>query len=106
MSAPASSAAPSGLPPAVSSAAPSPPADGAAAPVDAAGAPPLPLVLNGQPDACAAGETVADLLGRLGLRRDGVAVALNGEVLPRSAWPARALRAGDRVELIHAVGGG
>lgn len=92
------------MPSAVSSAAPSPPADGA--PVEAAGAPPLPLVLNGQPDACAAGETVADLLGRLGLRRDGVAVALNGEVLPRSAWPARALRAGDRVELIHAVGGG
>ena len=64
------------------------------------------LLLNGRPDTCAAGETVADLLGRLGLRRDGVAVALNGEVLPRSAWPERALRAGDRVELIHAVGGG
>lgn len=82
------------------------PTSGQGAPVDAGGAAPLPLVLNGQPDTCAAGETVADLLGRLGLRRDGVAVALNGEVLPRSTWPARALRAGDRVELIHAVGGG
>ena len=68
--------------------------------------PALPLLLNGRPDTCAEGETVADLLGRLGLRRDGVAVALNGEVLPRSVWPDRALRAGDRVELIHAVGGG
>ncbi len=82
------------------------PAPAPAPSTSATAAPPLPLRINGQPDACAAGETVADLLERLGLRRDGVAVALNGEVLPRSAWPSRALCAGDRVELIHAVGGG
>lgn len=67
---------------------------------------PLPLTLNGQPATAPAGERVAALLERLGLRRDGVAVAINGEVVPRSAWEARPLRAGDRVEVIQAVGGG
>ena len=90
----------------MSAPAPSAPPAPSASPAAPATGPALHLLLNGRPDACAEGETVADLLGRLGLRRDGVAVALNGEVLPRSAWPDRALRAGDRVELIHAVGGG
>jgi sulfur carrier protein len=36
----------------------------------------------------------------------GVAVAVNGEVVPRQEWSARALTAGDRVELVRAVQGG
>jgi len=36
----------------------------------------------------------------------GIAVAVNGEVVPRSRWPEVALRAGDRVEVLRAVGGG
>lgn len=36
----------------------------------------------------------------------GVAVAVNGEVIPRSAWAARVLLPGDRVELLTAVQGG
>jgi sulfur carrier protein len=36
----------------------------------------------------------------------GLAVAINGEVVPRQEWSARALTAGDRVELVRAVQGG
>jgi sulfur carrier protein len=36
----------------------------------------------------------------------GIAVALNGEVVPRSAWDATGLEAGDRVEVLTAAQGG
>jgi sulfur carrier protein len=36
----------------------------------------------------------------------GIAVALNGAVVPRGAWPATPLRAGDRVEIVRARQGG
>jgi len=36
----------------------------------------------------------------------GIAVALNGAVVPRAAWPATLLRAGDSVEIVRARQGG
>ncbi len=36
----------------------------------------------------------------------GIAVALNGAVVPRAAWPATALRPGDNVEIVRARQGG
>lgn len=50
--------------------------------------------------------TVGELLARLGLAREGVAVAVNGAVVPRSEHANSPLRDGDRVEVIQAVGGG
>jgi len=38
--------------------------------------------------------------------RDGIAVAVNGEVIPKGLWGERILEAGDRVEIIRAVQGG
>lgn len=38
--------------------------------------------------------------------RDGIAVAVNGEVVPKGAWSEKVLQAGDRVEIIRAVQGG
>ena len=38
--------------------------------------------------------------------RDGVAVAVNGEVVPKGSWSKRSLEAEDRVEIIRAVQGG
>jgi sulfur carrier protein len=38
--------------------------------------------------------------------RRGIAVALNGAVVPRAAWPATPLRAGDNVEIVRARQGG
>jgi sulfur carrier protein len=64
------------------------------------------LRVNGQPTPLRPGLTVQALLEGLGLRRDGVAVAIGGAVLPRSSWAERALEADERVEIIQAVGGG
>ncbi|GAA3681618.1 sulfur carrier protein ThiS [Nocardioides ginsengisoli] len=64
------------------------------------------ITCNGEPVRTEA-RAVADLLHeRLGGRPDGVAVAVNGEVVPRSAWPDRLLADGDVVELVTAVQGG
>jgi sulfur carrier protein len=64
------------------------------------------IYVNGreQPDAA----TVAALLERLGLGQQarGVAVALDGEVLPRSQWSTAPLRSGMRVEVVGATQGG
>jgi sulfur carrier protein len=50
---------------------------------------------------------VAELLERLGFaRREGIAVAVNGDVIARRAWPDRTLRSGDEVEIVGAVQGG
>jgi len=52
--------------------------------------------------------TVADLMGTLGFESAarGVAVALNGAVVPRSSWHETRLNDGDAIEIIHAVQGG
>ena len=66
----------------------------------------LELVINGEPRAVPDGCTVEGLVDRLGLARSRVAVAVNRDVVPRSAFPAQTLSAGDRVEILEAVGGG
>jgi sulfur carrier protein len=53
-------------------------------------------------------QTVQELLAELGRDRGGrgVAVALNGEVVPRAAWQEARIGPGDRVEIVGAVQGG
>ena len=69
-------------------------------------APSIAIVLNGQPHAVASDVTLGALLGTLGLRRDGVAAAVNARVIPRSQHDSYVLRESDRVEVVQAVGGG
>jgi sulfur carrier protein len=66
------------------------------------------IVLNGQRSELCAGATVAAALAALGLAQDarGVAVAVDGEVVPRAAWPSFALREDARVEILTAMQGG
>jgi thiamine biosynthesis protein ThiS len=54
------------------------------------------------PDGC----TVLGLLARLGVDRRRIAVAVNRDVVPRARFASHALGAGDRVEILEAVGGG
>jgi sulfur carrier protein len=53
-------------------------------------------------------ERLAELLAQLDIAADarGVAVALNGAVVPRSEWESRKLSPGDDVEIVGAVQGG
>ena len=64
--------------------------------------------LNGTPTTDRDGATLAELLAALGVesRARGVAVAVNGEVVPRSAWEDRRVADGDRVEALTAMQGG
>jgi sulfur carrier protein len=64
------------------------------------------LTVNGTEHDVAAGATVAALLRTLDLRSDGIAVALNDDVVPRAEHATRTLHDGDRLEIIVAVAGG
>lgn len=66
------------------------------------------IVLNGQDSDLRVGETVGDVLARLGLPLDarGVAVAVDGEVVQRAAWATFALAVDARVEVLTAMQGG
>lgn len=62
------------------------------------------ITLNGEPLALGGPATVDDLLADLS--RAGIAVALNGAVVPRAAHATTPLHDGDRVEIVTAVQGG
>ncbi|MGK5742834.1 sulfur carrier protein ThiS [Micromonospora sp. URMC 103] len=64
------------------------------------------LTVNGVGRTVPGGATVADVVGEVTPQRRGVAVAVNGEVVPRTGWPATVLRDGDRVEVLSAAQGG
>jgi sulfur carrier protein len=66
------------------------------------------VIVNGRPAEVAAGETVAGLLATLGHAPGGpgIAVALNGEVVPRGAWATTSLGDRDRLEVLGASQGG
>lgn len=65
------------------------------------------VVLNGDDAQVDTGATVADVLARLEVpARRGVAVAVEGEVVPRREWDARVLEEGTRVEIVNAIQGG
>lgn len=64
------------------------------------------IELNGTPHEVSDASTIGHLLETLEIRRDGIAVAVNLRVVPRGEHDRTALQAGDRVEVIQAVGGG
>jgi sulfur carrier protein len=64
------------------------------------------IVVNGEPRPLPAPATISALLVELGLAGRRIAVERNGEIVPRSLHESEALRAGDRLEIVVAVGGG
>ena len=64
------------------------------------------IQLNGESFELPDGETVADLLARQELTGRRVAVELNLDIVPRSQHSETVLKAGDQVEVVHAIGGG
>ncbi len=46
------------------------------------------------------------LIAALELKADRIAVEHNGEIVPRAAWPAATVHTGDKLEIVHFVGGG
>ncbi|WP_048307439.1 sulfur carrier protein ThiS [Halomonas sp. PR-M31] len=64
------------------------------------------IQLNGEPQAFEGGSTVSELIESLGLAGRRIAVEVNEEIVPRSQHAALNLSDGDRVEIVHAIGGG
>lgn len=62
--------------------------------------------LNGEPRTLATAATITELLQTEGLAERRVAVEVNGEIVPRGQHGAHALAEGDKVEIVHALGGG
>lgn len=64
------------------------------------------VVLNGIPTPVSPGSTLTDLVVALALPDRGVALALDGEVVPRRRWPDTAIPDGACVEVVTAMQGG
>jgi len=64
------------------------------------------ILLNGVEHEIESPVSLADLLEVAGYAGRRVAVEVNREIVPRSRYPQHALAAGDRIEIVHAIGGG
>jgi sulfur carrier protein len=64
------------------------------------------IELNGAPHSVSSGQCVQDLIDALALSNQALAVAVNREVVPRPLWRERQFVAGDRVDIVRAIGGG
>jgi sulfur carrier protein len=70
---------------------------------------PLTIRLNGQQrtlDNLESPSPLSHVINALELKADRIAVEHNGEIVTRTAWPAAQIATGDRLEIVHFVGGG
>ncbi|MFZ3203048.1 MAG: sulfur carrier protein ThiS [Pseudomonas sp.] len=62
--------------------------------------------INGVAQQLPAGTSLTELLARLHLQERRLAIEYNLEVVPRSEYAELRLQQGDRLEIVHAIGGG
>ncbi len=68
--------------------------------------PTIEITVNGEAYQLAGDSTVVDLVDALKLASERLAIELNLSILPRAAWSETKLKDGDRIEIVHFVGGG
>jgi thiamine biosynthesis protein ThiS len=64
------------------------------------------IFVNGEAQSFKEALSVADLLALLGLPEKKIAVEHNLEIVPKSAYATHIVDAGDRIEIVHFIGGG
>jgi sulfur carrier protein len=64
------------------------------------------IQLNGEVMETAAGATIESILLQLDISRERVAVELNTDILPKADYEKKLLCDGDKIEIVHFVGGG
>jgi thiamine biosynthesis protein ThiS len=64
------------------------------------------LQINGATRDFSSPLSLASLVEQLGMKQDRVAVELNRNIVPREQWAETPLGEGDRLEIVHFVGGG
>ena len=64
------------------------------------------ITINGEPRTISSGSTAADLIAQLGLTGKRLALEVNQDIVSRSEYARFTLQANDKVEVVHAIGGG
>ncbi|WP_434357620.1 sulfur carrier protein ThiS [Parasalinivibrio latis] len=64
------------------------------------------VVVNDKPVDIPAGSSVSDLFPALSLSPQGFAVAVNGQIVPRTQWADTPVNEGDQISLFQAIAGG
>ncbi len=64
------------------------------------------LTINGEDRHFSEISTLSDLVAQLGMKPDRVAIELNRELVRRDRWETTTLSQGDKLEIVHFVGGG
>lgn len=64
------------------------------------------IQLNGAAHQLKDAQCLAELIAELNLAQQAIAVAVNRQIVPRSAWAAHVLQAADKVDVVRAIGGG
>lgn len=64
------------------------------------------VTVNGEARQLTAGSSVTDLVTALELSAGRLAIELNLSIVPRAVWAETQLQAGDKLEIVHFVGGG
>jgi sulfur carrier protein len=64
------------------------------------------LIINGEEQHFESVSTLASLIDHLGIKGDRVAVELNRDIVSRAKWAETPLNDGDKLEIVHFVGGG
>jgi len=64
------------------------------------------ITVNGETHTIGSGSSISELVTSLDLTAGRLAVELNLSIVPRSAWAETTLQPGDKLEIVHFVGGG
>lgn len=64
------------------------------------------IIVNDKSQQIAQDSKISDLITMLSLQQRRIAVEINEEIIPRSQYQQHVLNTGDRIEIIHAIGGG
>ena len=64
------------------------------------------IVINGEPRSVPEEQTIEALVSDLELPNERIAIELNRRIVRKSDWPMTHVTEGDRIEIVHFVGGG
>ena len=64
------------------------------------------IKINGEEHFIEENKTISEILDQLSLKPESIAIAINYQVLPKTAYTSRLVKEGDKLEIIHAVQGG
>ena len=64
------------------------------------------IQLNGDPYEINSGANLNDLLNKLKIQKNKVAIEVNGEIVQKDKYPSMILNKNDKVEIVHFIGGG